>query len=313
MFFSGHRVFHGTARQTAEKSNVFLGGFRAAIVLEPHCWQAAPFLECLILGAPLVILLEPLFWRQVALPVEFKTVLLKENVRFLLVPESWMVLLEAMLTWMVSCLKESLKVQTAFLEFFRLSPVQEAFALVPAVSTVAASPGTHVLRVLGGGHSADRGGCSGAGVAACSSGVERLRRQACSSFRDFIGVFDSLSSHHVDRVRSRSVCGDGDTNSCFVTHDARANSWGTLHAARINSGVMLIRSGVRKNSCGGVWGGTKPMSMSTRCQDRCPAAEKLFCSRHQEGCMSRRGQDAMGTPACRFPRLWKSCRGVRTW
>ena len=51
-------------------------------------------------------------------------------------------------------------------------------ALVPAVSAAAASPGTRVLRVLGGGHSADRGGCSGAGVAACSSGVERLRRQA---------------------------------------------------------------------------------------------------------------------------------------
>ena len=39
----------------------------------------------------------------------------------------------------------------------------------------------------------------------------------------------------------------------------------------------------------------------------------LLCSRRQEGCMSRRGQDAMGTPACRFPRWWKSFRGVRIW
>ena len=35
-------------------------------------------------------------------------------------------------------------------------------------------------------------------------------------------------------------------NSSFDTHHARANSWGTLHAARINSGVMLSRTGVRK-------------------------------------------------------------------
>ena len=91
---------------------------------------------------------------------------------------------------------------------FRVLPVvscARGLALVPAVSTAAASPGSKVLRVLGGGHSADRGGCSGAGVAACSSGVERLRRQACSSLCGVVGVFDSLSSHHVDRVRSRGV------------------------------------------------------------------------------------------------------------
>ena len=47
--------------------------------------------------------------------------MLKEKIRFLVVPESLMMLLEPMLTWMVSCLKETLKVQTAFLELFRLS------------------------------------------------------------------------------------------------------------------------------------------------------------------------------------------------
>ena len=61
-----------------------------------------------------------------------------------------------------------------------------------------------------------------------------LRRQACSSFRDFVGVFDSLSSGHVDSVRSRSVCGDGDTNSLWDTHAARVNSQG-VHSAWVNS------------------------------------------------------------------------------
>ena len=148
-------------------------------------------------------------------------------------------------------------------------------ALVPVVSTAAAFPGSRLLRVLGGGHSADHGGCSGTVIAACSSGVERLRRQACCNFRDFVGVFDSLSSHHVDRVRSRSVCGDGDTNSSFDTHHARAKSWGTLHAARSNSGGHVNSYPCTYNSCGGVRGGTKPRSISTGSQVGCLAVEKL--------------------------------------
>ena len=171
-----------------------------------------------------------------------------------------MILLKSMLTWMVSCLKETLKVQTAFLELF---------------STAAAFPGSRLLRVLCGGHSADHGGCPGAGVAACSSGVEHLRRQACSSFCGLVGVFDSLSFRHVDRAHSRSVCGDGGMNSCWDTHAARANSWGTLHAARSNSGSNACSYWCTKNSCGGVRGGTKPRSMSTWEQVWCLSVEKL--------------------------------------
>ena len=66
-----------------------------------------------------------------------------------------------------------------------------------------------------------------------------VRRAAV--FFDLVGVSDSLSSHHVDHVHPRSVgCPRGvdDTNSCWDTHAARANSWSTLHAARINSGDM---------------------------------------------------------------------------
>ena len=136
-------------------------------------------------------------------------------------------------------------------------------ALDPVVSTIAASPGSRLLRVLAREHSADHGGCSG------------LRRQACCNFRDLVSGFDSLSSHHVDRVRPRSVCGDGDTNSCRDTHVARANSWGTLHAARSNSGGHVNSYWCTYNSCSGVWGGTKPRSMSTRGQVGCPAVEKL--------------------------------------
>ena len=148
-----------------------------------------------------------------------------------------------------------------------------------------------------GGHSAWRGRVGGL----------RLRRQAHGRLGDFI--VDPLSaSHHVDHVHTRSVgCVHGEhdlhdarTNSCLGTDAARVNSFG-LHAARINSGGHANSYRCTKKSCGGVRGGTKPLSTSTRCQDRCP------------GCMSRRGQDAMGTPACRFRRWWKSCWGVRTW
>ena len=164
-----------------------------------------------------------------ALLVEFKTVLLKEKIRFVVVPESLMMLLEPMLTYGelpqrnaegADCVSRTLPVVS----------FAGGLALEPAVSTAVASSGTRLLRVLAGGHSSDRGGCSGAGVAACSSGVERLRCQACSSLCDLVGVFDSLSSHHVDRVRSQVFVGDGDTNSCWDTHAARATSRG-LHSA----------------------------------------------------------------------------------
>ena len=64
-------------------------------------------------------------------------------------------------------------------------------------------------------------------------------------------------------------------NSSFDTHHARANSWGTLHAARINSGEHANSDLCTYNSCGGVRGGTKPRSMSTRGQVGCPPVEKL--------------------------------------
>ena len=153
---------------------------------------------------------------------------------------------------------------------------------------------------------ADHGGCSGAGIAACSSGIERLRRQACCNFRDLVGGFDSLSSHHFDRVRSRSVCGDGDTNSCWDTHVARANSWSTLHAARSNSGGHVNSYRCAYNSCGGVRGGTKPRSMSTRGQVGCPAVEKLASLQQAPGRLHvETWAGRNGNPACRFARWWK--------
>ena len=129
--------------------------------------------------------------------------------------------------------------------------------------------------MLGGGHSADRGVGSGAGIVACRSGLEHVTRQACSSICGLVGVSGSLSSHHVDHVCSRSVCGDGDTNSCWDTHVARANSWSTLHAARGNSGRHVNSGGSTFYLCGGVRGGTKPRSTSTRislvscCREAC--------------------------------------------
>ena len=55
---------------------------------------------------------------------------------------------------------------------------------------------------------------------------------------------------------------------------ARMNSQG-LHSARRNSGGHTNSYRCTYNSCGGVREGTKPMSMSTRCQVGCLAVEKL--------------------------------------
>ena len=168
------------------------------------------------------------------------------------------------------------------------------FALDTVVSTAAASPGSRLkpvlggghsadrvpsglglLRVLGGGHSADHGGSAGAGLVACCSGLEHVTRQACSSISGLVRVSGSLSSHHVDHMCSRSDGGEGDTNSCCDTHGARANACSTLHDARGNSGEHVNSGGCTYNLCGGVRGGTKPRSTSTRDQVRCPAVEKL--------------------------------------
>ena len=107
-----------------------------------------------------------------------------------------------------------------------------------------------------------------------------MRREAHSRSGSFVEN-SSSSSHHVDHVHTRSVgCADGEhdlhdarTNSCLGTHAARVNSFG-LHSACDNSGVHVDSDGCTYNSCGGVGGGTKPMSMSTRCQVGCLAVEK---------------------------------------
>ena len=104
----------------------------------------------------------------------------------------------------------------------------------------------------------------------------RLRRQAPSRSGNFV-VNSLSSSRHVDHVHTRSferahVLHGARTNSCLVTHAARVNSFG-LHSARGNSGGHINSYLCTYNSCGGVRGGTKPMSMSTRCQ--VGAVEKL--------------------------------------
>ena len=142
-------------------------------------------------------------------------------------------------------------------------------------SGAAAPSGLGLLRVLGGGHSADHGGSAGAGLVACRSGLEHVTRQACSSICGLVRASGSLSSHHVDHMCSRSDGGEGDTNSCCDTHGARANACCTLHDARGNSGEHVNSVGCTYNLCGGVRGGTKPRSTSTRDQVRCPAVEKL--------------------------------------
>ena len=109
----------------------------------------------------------------------------------------------------------------------------------------------------------------------------RLRRQAHSRSGSFVEN-SSLSSHHVDHLHTRGVCcahgehdlHDARTNSCLGSHAARVNSPG-LHSACDNSGGHVNSDGCTYNSCGGVRGGTKPKSTSTRDQVGCPAVEKL--------------------------------------
>ena len=117
----------------------------------------------------------------------------------------------------------------------------------------------------------------------------RLRREAHSRSGNF--VENSLSSsRHVDHVHTRSVgrahgehvLNDARTNSCLVTHAARVNSFG-LHSARGNSGRHINSYRCTYNSCGGVRGGTKPMSMSTRGQVGCLAVEKPASLQQEPG------------------------------
>ena len=132
-------------------------------------------------------------------------------------------------------------------------------------------------------HSALQVSCSARGREAgcarlCGAGVLRLRRQARSRFFEFVDLSDSASSSRPGHLlHSPSLCCArvNHLNSCFGTHDAPANSWGTLHAARMNSGGYASSYRCTFHSCGGDRGGTRPRSMSTRGQGWCPAVEKL--------------------------------------
>ena len=121
------------------------------------------------------------------------------------------------------------------------------------------------------------------GIASCGVRGQRLMKAAHS--RSGSGSFvwnSSLSSHHVDHLHTHGVCcahgehdlHDARTNSCLGSHAASVNSLG-LHSACDNSGRHVNSDGCPYNSCGGVRGGTKPWSTSTRDQVRCPAVEKL--------------------------------------
>ena len=131
----------------------------------------------------------------------------------------------------------------------------------------------------------------------------------------------SLSSHHVDHLHTRGVCcahgehdlHDARTNSCLGSHAARVNSPG-LHSARGNSGGHVNSGGCAYNSCGGVRGGTKPKSTSTRDQVGCPAVEKLASLQQAPGRLHvETWAGRNGNPSLPISQEGKSCRGVRIW
>ena len=108
--------------------------------------------------------------------------------------------------------------------------------------------------------------------------ASRLRPQARSSCLDLRCLSDFVSSSRLGHLFPSPRLVDarvGHTNASVDTSFARVNSWGTLHAARTNSGGHANSYRCTYNSCGGVRGGTKPRSMSTRDQVGCPAVEKL--------------------------------------
>ena len=107
--------------------------------------------------------------------------------------------------------------------------------------------------------------------------ARRLRHQARSSCLDLRCFSDFVSSSRLGHLFPSPSLVDarvGHMNASFDTHHARVNSW-TLHAARTNSGGHANSYQCTYNSCGGVRGGTKPRSTSTRDQVWCPAVEKV--------------------------------------
>ena len=94
------------------------------------------------------------------------------------------------------------------------------------------------------------------------------------------------------------------------------NSWGTLHAARTNSGGHANSYRCTYNSCGGVRGGTKPRSMSTRDQVGCPAVEKLASLQqapgrlHVETWAGRNGNPSL--PISRVVEIMSGCADMVT-
>ena len=106
-------------------------------------------------------------------------------------------------------------------------------------------------------------------VVAAEAGGRNRKSVVFSSDCDFDSRSSSLCAV---TSRPRSVC-CARMNSRWNTHAARVNSQG-LHSARGNSGGHINSYRCTYNSCGGIRGGTKPMSMSTRYQVGCPAVEK---------------------------------------
>ena len=77
---------------------------------------------------------------------------------------------------------------------------------------------------------------------------------------------------------------------------------------------MLIRTGVRKiHAVEFGRNKAKEYEYSGPGRVSCCGEASFSAAGARKVAWSRRGQDAMGTPSCRFPRRWKSCRGVLIW
>ena len=106
-----------------------------------------------------------------------------------------------------------------------------------------------------------------------ATSAKQVGRFCCGSFV-VISPCDHIHTQGVGCAHGAHDLHDARSNSCLGTHAARVNSF-VLHSARGNSGGHADSYRCTYNSCGGVREGTKPLSMSTRCQVGCPSVEKL--------------------------------------
>ena len=218
--FSGHPVFHGTARQTAEKSNVFFLG-----CLGSDSFGTSLLASSAVSGVPLLrarsgpgpnLADDRLAERDELASVE------RVHDQFFCDGSSGAPLMRAGGTDDSS--------GAPMLESFSSGFDAGMDGELPAAACVSGYVREDSALQVSSSARGREADCA----RLCGAGVSRLRHQARSRFFEFVGLSDAVSSSRLGHLlHSRSLgCGRvNHMNSCFGTHDVRTNSWVlcTLH------------------------------------------------------------------------------------